>query len=113
MASTRSESTLVSLGSPRRRAVASVLATALLATLTPTAATAAGPASVRQSAAGTVKVRGQVNRPRSFTMARLRGLPQHTARVRYQTSHGAEKHTFTGPLLADVLQLTEPRIDPA
>ncbi|MEV4360900.1 molybdopterin-dependent oxidoreductase [Nonomuraea sp. NPDC049625] len=116
MASTRSESTLVSIGSPRRRAVASALATVLLATLTPTApataATAAGPASVRQAPAGTVKVRGQVDRPRSFTMARLRGLPQHTVRVRYQTSHGAEKHTFTGPLLSDVLQLTEPRIDP-
>ncbi|MFI7229642.1 molybdopterin-dependent oxidoreductase [Nonomuraea angiospora] len=56
--------------------------------------------------------RGQVARPRSFTMARLRGLPQQAVRVRYQTSHGAEKHTFTGPLLSDVLQPAEPRIDP-
>ncbi|MFC4009959.1 hypothetical protein ACFOY2_22210 [Nonomuraea purpurea] len=32
--------------------------------------------------------------------------------MRDQTFHGAEKHTFTGPLLADVLKLTEPRIDP-
>ncbi|MGW6505285.1 molybdopterin-dependent oxidoreductase [Nonomuraea angiospora] len=68
--------------------------------------------SPRRRAVGTVKVRGQVARPRSFTMARLRSLPQHTVRVRYQTSHGAEKHTFTGPLLSDVLQLAEPRIDP-
>jgi hypothetical protein len=32
--------------------------------------------------------------------------------VRYQTSHGPEKHTFTSPLPADVLKLTEPRIAP-
>ncbi|MGW4966761.1 hypothetical protein ACWEPL_56875 [Nonomuraea sp. NPDC004186] len=57
-------------------------------------------------------MRGQVDHPRSFSMARLRGLPQHTVRVRYQTSHGAEKHTVTGPLLADVLKLAGPRIGP-
>jgi DMSO/TMAO reductase YedYZ molybdopterin-dependent catalytic subunit len=59
-----------------------------------------------------VKVRGQVGRPRSFDMARLRGLPQHTVSVRYQTSKGAEEHRFTGPLLSDVLALAKPRIDP-
>jgi DMSO/TMAO reductase YedYZ molybdopterin-dependent catalytic subunit len=67
-----------------------------------------GPGAVAQP----VKVRGQVGRPRSFDMARLRGLPQHTVSVRYQTSKGAEEHTFTGPLLSDVLALAKPRIDP-
>ncbi|MGW4802235.1 molybdopterin-dependent oxidoreductase, partial [Nonomuraea sp. NPDC004297] len=76
-------------------------------------AATAVPAAAHQSAgAPSVKVRGHVEHPRSFTMARLRGLPQHTVRVRYQTSHGAERHTFTGPLLSDVLRLTRPRIDP-
>ncbi|MGP4105154.1 molybdopterin-dependent oxidoreductase [Nonomuraea sp. KM90] len=110
------------LGAPRHWAATTALATALLATLpvdapataTAAAATAAGPSSSRQSAFGAVpvKVRGEVAQPRWFTLARLRSLPQHTVRVRYQTSHGAEKHTFTGPLLADVLALTKPRIDP-
>ncbi|MEV6868486.1 molybdopterin-dependent oxidoreductase [Streptosporangium subroseum] len=60
-------------------------------------------------AAPPVKIRGDVAHPRSFTLARLRSLPQHTVRVRYQTSKGTEKHTFTGPLLLDVLTLAEPR----
>ncbi|GAA3246635.1 hypothetical protein [Nonomuraea helvata] len=104
----------MSLRLPRRWAVTSALAIALLATLAPatTATAAAGPSSAQQTTVGTVKVRGQVIRPRSFSMARPRSLPQHTVRVRYRTSHSAEKHTFTGPLLVDVLNLTEPRIDP-
>ncbi|WP_433237192.1 molybdopterin-dependent oxidoreductase [Streptosporangium sp. CA-135522] len=59
-----------------------------------------------------VKVRGEVAHPRSFSLARLRGLPQHTVRVGYTTSHGPEKHIFTGPLLASVLALAKPRFDP-
>ncbi|MFI6598599.1 molybdopterin-dependent oxidoreductase [Nonomuraea sp. NPDC050536] len=103
MASTRS-----------RNLAALTLATALLATLAPATASAAviaGPYSTQRTDAPPVKVRGEVDQPRSFSMDRLRALPQHTVRVRYQTSHGAEKHTFTGPLLADVLALAKPRID--
>ncbi|MEV5407550.1 molybdopterin-dependent oxidoreductase [Thermopolyspora sp. NPDC052614] len=116
----------MSVGTPRRRAASFALATALLTALTPataataTAATITSGATVVGSVVGTVagpavgpvKVRGEVAHPRSFTFARLRSLPQHTVRVRYQTSHGPERHTFTGPLLADVLALTKPRIDP-
>ncbi|WP_433424278.1 molybdopterin-dependent oxidoreductase [Microtetraspora malaysiensis] len=105
----------MSLASPRRWAATSALAAALLTTLAPVAPALAQPyahKAAQQAASATVKVRGEVDHPRSFSLARLRSLPQHTVRVRYQTSHGAEKHTFTGPLLADVLALTQPRIDP-
>lgn len=96
-------SAMASTVKPRR--LAAVCATVLLALATPLPASAS-------TAAVAVKVRGEVAHPRSFTVDRLRGLPQHTVKVRFQTSHGAEKHTYTGPLLADVLALTQPRIDP-
>ncbi|GAA4183083.1 molybdopterin-binding oxidoreductase [Streptosporangium oxazolinicum] len=100
-----------------------LIAALLLATTVPLTGTAAattstggidlGTATTHRvlEAAPAVKVRGDVAHPRSFTLARLRSLPQHTVRVRYQSSRGTEKHTFTGPLLGDVLALTKPRLD--
>ncbi|MDP9868567.1 MULTISPECIES: molybdopterin-dependent oxidoreductase [Streptosporangium] len=122
MASTRSQKPSAKAGSPRRGAAATAIA--LLVALTPATAAAAaptvvaGPSSIQQAVTGTasaravtVKIRGHVDHPRSFTVARLRSLPQHTVHVRYETSHGPEKHTFTGPLLSEVLKPAKPRID--
>ncbi|MFF5206241.1 molybdopterin-dependent oxidoreductase [Streptosporangium sp. NPDC000396] len=96
----------------RRRHAVTALLLAMIVSLTGTG-TGTAVATVAHQAphAAPVKVRGDVDHPRSFTAARLRALPQHTVRVRYRTSHGPEKHTFTGPLLLDVLSLTEPRFD--
>lgn len=107
---------------PRRTVIALALAATLpLAAVSTAAAAAAGPgANARPDATASaghatrwpVRVRGEVARPGTFTLERLRKLPQHRLKVRYGTSGGTETHEFSGPLLLDVLNAAGPSFDP-
>ena len=46
-------------------------------------------------------------------MAALRTLPPHTITVTFRAGSGTETHTYTGPLLLDVLTQAGPQFDPA
>lgn len=50
-----------------------------------------------------VKIRGAVQHRGSLDRADLRALPQVKLTQHYLTSRGTQQHTFTGPLLLDVL----------
>jgi DMSO/TMAO reductase YedYZ molybdopterin-dependent catalytic subunit len=60
-----------------------------------------------------VQIDGAVTTPLTLTVADLRALPQHKARVHYLSGTGSESHVFKGPLLADVLAKASPTFDPA
>jgi DMSO/TMAO reductase YedYZ molybdopterin-dependent catalytic subunit len=76
--------------------------------------TAAGAAP---SAAGqrpdTVVVRGDVEHRLKLTAADLAALPQVSVTVSFLSGSGSQSHTFTGPLLLDVIDLAGPGFDPA
>ncbi|MGH3695453.1 MAG: molybdopterin-dependent oxidoreductase [Pseudonocardiaceae bacterium] len=55
---------------------------------------------------------GAVSRPQILSVADLEKLPQRTVEVTFQARGGTEKHTYTGPLLFDVLTQAGPRFDP-
>lgn len=63
---------------------------------TPTPSAVAAPA-------GGVVVSGDVKTPGPVTAEQLAGMAQHTVAVQFGSSKGAEQHTETGVLLADVL----------
>lgn len=63
--------------------------------------------------AGKFLVIGAVARPQILIVADLEKLPQRTVEVEFRTRNGVEKHTYTGPLLFDVLTQAGPRFDPA
>ena len=56
---------------------------------------------------------GDVARPQILRVATLRTLPPHTITVTFRAGSGTETHTFTGPLLLDVLAQAGPQFDPA
>lgn len=61
----------------------------------------------------TVVVRGDVQHKLKLTAAELAALPQQSIIVTYKSGSTSETHTFTGPLLLDVLNAAVPEFDPA
>ncbi|MFB9834276.1 molybdopterin-dependent oxidoreductase [Actinoallomurus acaciae] len=60
-----------------------------------------------------VRLTGQVERLASFTVAELRDLPQRTVETEFLCAReGRRRHTFTGPLLIDLVSAAGPRFDP-
>ncbi|MEV4629944.1 molybdopterin-dependent oxidoreductase [Micromonospora sp. NPDC049523] len=58
-----------------------------------------------------VRVDGAVARRLQLTHADLARLPQQTITLTYQSGSGSQTHTYTGPLLLDVLDRAQPRFD--
>lgn len=66
------------------------------------------------STPGSVGIVGDVANPLVIDAAILDALPQHTVNVSFTAGGGAPvPHTFTGPLLLDVLAAAAPSFDPA
>jgi DMSO/TMAO reductase YedYZ molybdopterin-dependent catalytic subunit len=63
--------------------------------------------------AGKFLLLGAVERPQILTVADLEKLPQQTIEVTFRSGSGQQTHTYTGPLLFDVLTNAGPRFDPA
>ncbi|GAA2530982.1 molybdopterin-dependent oxidoreductase [Winogradskya humida] len=61
----------------------------------------------------TTQVNGAVQDRLRLSNAQLAALPQQTITVTFQSGSGAQTHTYTGPLLFDVLNLARPSFDPA
>src|SRR5215510_1788812 len=59
-----------------------------------------------------VVVDGTVGHRLQLTTADLAGLPQHTITVSFLAGTELQTHTYTGPLLLDVLNLAQPRFNP-
>jgi DMSO/TMAO reductase YedYZ molybdopterin-dependent catalytic subunit len=65
-------------------------------------------------AAGSLVVTGNVQRTLRLSVADLAAMPdQKTVEVAYHAGTGTEHHTFTGPLLLDVLAAATPTFDTA
>jgi DMSO/TMAO reductase YedYZ molybdopterin-dependent catalytic subunit len=60
-----------------------------------------------------VIVRGDVDHRLRLTKADLDALPQVTITVTFQSGSTPQTHTYTGPLLLDVLNAAGPDFDPA
>ncbi|MEU4162119.1 molybdopterin-dependent oxidoreductase [Actinoplanes sp. NPDC026670] len=94
------------------------LATALIAVIAVSGAAAAAQPAATPPAANTgshrivVQIDGAVQHRLRLTNQRLAGLPQHTVTVTFQSGSGPQTHTYTGPLLLDVLNLAGPRFNP-
>ncbi|GHA87372.1 molybdopterin-dependent oxidoreductase [Streptomyces termitum] len=67
------------------------------------------------TSAGTLALWGEVARPGTLTVADLRrGWEQRRAEVVFDcATAGPQRHTFTGPLLREVVAAARPRFDPA
>lgn len=92
--------------------VACVLGVAVVAAASG-AQDAAQPPSLKAGAPGTFPVVGAVNQRLGLNTAVLALLPQKTVDVQYRAGATVEQHTFTGPLLLDVIGLACPSFDPA
>lgn len=60
-----------------------------------------------------VVVRGTVAHRLKLTAADLAALPQHTQTVTFLAGSTPQTHTYSGPLLVDVLNAAGPTFDPA
>lgn len=60
-----------------------------------------------------VQITGVVQDRLRLGVGQLAALPQQTITVTFQSGTGAQTHTYTGPLLLDVLNLAKPVFDPA
>lgn len=90
-----------------------VLAVTVFASASAAASTAARTlAPVTGLPAGKVLLIGALAHPEILTVADLQKLPAHTETVTFNTSTGPQTHTFTGPLLLDVLTQAGPQFDP-
>ena len=76
------------------------------------AALALAAPAVAQAPPATFTVGGEVNNPSTQTVADLAKLPQHNLRVKFISGKGAERHTYRGPYLYDVVNQAEPDFDP-
>lgn len=74
-----------------------------------------GPSSSGPAAGAPFLVTGDVARPVTLTVAGLRSRwRQHEARVVFECgTKGPQRHTFSGPLLREVLAAAGPTFDPA
>ncbi|MGH3800255.1 MAG: molybdopterin-dependent oxidoreductase [Pseudonocardiaceae bacterium] len=98
---------------PLLAAVAVLIVTAF----TGSSAVASTSAPNQQSAiglpAGKFLLIGAVARPQILSVADLEAMPSQTVEVTFRSGSGVETHTYTGPLLFDVLTKAGPRFDPA
>lgn len=83
------------------------------ATLFLPAAAPAAPAAPAHHRPATFTVRGDVAHQLTLTADQLRRYGNHRQHVWFTSGSGAEQHTFTGPLLLDVLTAAAPKFDPA
>ncbi|MFD7708543.1 molybdopterin-dependent oxidoreductase [Streptomyces sp. NPDC059785] len=61
-----------------------------------------------------VVLTGDLTRPARLTVPALLAWPQHRTRVSFEcATSGTQHHSFTGPLLHDVLTAAGPAFDPA
>ncbi|MER7004738.1 molybdopterin-dependent oxidoreductase [Dactylosporangium sp. NPDC000555] len=102
--------------SARRRLT--ILAAAVLAAVALTAGSASGAPSTGQAPStarhrAVLVVDGAVAHRLRLNLADLAALPQQTITVTFQSGAGPQTHTYTGPLLLDVLGQAQPRFDPA
>ncbi|GAA1661291.1 hypothetical protein GCM10009765_08480 [Fodinicola feengrottensis] len=88
-------------------AAAVATAAALSSAAAPTAAAPATPA--HQWCKGGAVISGNVSRPGCASAASLAKLAQKTVTVTFSSSAGNQTHTFSGPLLLDVITAAKPR----
>jgi DMSO/TMAO reductase YedYZ molybdopterin-dependent catalytic subunit len=62
---------------------------------------------------GTFAITGNVKHRLVLNTAVLSRVPSKTLTVTYKSGSATETHTFTGPLLREVLELAGPQFDPA
>lgn len=67
--------------------------------------------SVAAPAAGEVAVSGDVEHPTTLTLDDLRGLPQFTEPVVFESSQGVQQHTYDGAALRDIVDAAGPSVD--
>lgn len=60
-----------------------------------------------------VVIKGDVGQRLRLSAADLAALPQYSATVTFLAGSTPQTHTYTGPLLLDVLNLAQPDFDPA
>lgn len=63
------------------------------------------------STAGEVAVSGDVDNPTTLTLDDLRGLPQSTEAVVFESSQGVQQHTYDGAALRDIVDAAAPSVD--
>lgn len=68
-------------------------------------------ASSSTAAAGEVAVSGNVANPTTLTLDDLRGLPQSTEAVVFESSQGVQQHTYDGAALRDIVDAAAPSVD--
>ncbi|WP_329100805.1 molybdopterin-dependent oxidoreductase [Micromonospora sp. NBC_01699] len=106
--------------SPLRRIIGLAIALTTVVTLGGAAAHAAptstsgdtGTAGATVAHRLALRVDGAVGRRLHLSNADLARLPQRTITLTYQSGSGPQTHTYTGPLLLDVLNRAQPRFDP-
>jgi hypothetical protein len=88
----------------------SAAAVATAAALSSAAApTAAAPAPSPHSCSGGAVISGNVAHPGCASAASLARLPKRTITVTFASDAGSQTHTFSGPLLIDVVNAARPR----
>lgn len=98
-----------------RKIIALSAAVVALVVAVAVAATGAGATeqSVSASSPGAFDIVGNVKNRLVLNTAVLEKLPAKTLTVTYRSGSVTETHTFTGPLLRDVVALAGPKFDPA
>src|ERR1700749_2276856 len=74
---------------------------------------AATPPKPAPPPAGQFRITGDVGKPLLLSTEQLAALPQVTMTVTFRQGNTPQTHTEQGPLLADVLALAKPKIDPS
>jgi len=69
-------------------------------------------APVTEHRPGEVAVTGDILRPTSLTLESLRSYPIRTQSVSFDSSRGAQNHTYDGAALFDIVSAAEPAVDP-
>lgn len=93
-----------------RRTLALITVIGLIAGCAATANSEPRPA---EDALGAVRILGDVETPVSFSPEELRALPSQTQTVTFDSKQGAQRHTYVGPTLIDVLESAGVTGDPA
>src|SRR5262245_21376374 len=88
------------------------LATAAVAVIAMSGAATATPAPSTAARPPVVQIIGAVEQKQRLTIADLAALPQQSITVSFQSGTGPQTHTYTGPLLLDVLTQAKPTFDP-